>query len=525
MCKRLLVLLTCLILSGSGASLVRAEFQDLGIRIKTPAAGQRFYTTEPMAVVYRITAENTGTSIVDFSLIHAETFRPVARKTHRLPPAGKGSSSRRLSLEHRFSWILPDVEEGRYYLLATMGSLVGNSHEFEIKVRPVINRTQGRTIGPGTAPSIVIHRPSAGETIRHGSTIDIEWTMPGAMSAFACGNVVNISFVRLSDGHERVAGRRVSTTPGRNIITMTFDRVFSPGHYRLMIISDAGCNAQTDFNLVATDLGLESVSFSDGRTLESGINTGTGQYVTGTFSVAVRWNRIGNPWRNKLKVRSVLTGTYINNPTTGTAISNESMRSDGLINVRLPFRFERDAVSAMMTGTRRIPLEFSIHTSGGGLDMDETNNTLRAEMRILGTTETDVAIRAVLRDFNLRRRASAAPLTEYRFTQQFRITNLSRNEAGGPPSPRNVTVRWQIQYRNPDHGEWFVLRSGNTVVSNVPGGTWKNASCSGAFSENLPDDIPSGRQFRLLLKADPAHALMDPNRGNNEAIVGFRIVD
>ncbi len=32
-------------------------------------------------------------------------------------------------------------------------------------------------------------------------------------------------------------------------------------------------------------------------------------------------------------------------------------------------------------------------------------------------------------------------------------------------------------------------------------------------------------RFRLFLKADSGHALMDLNRRNNEAIVGFRIVD
>lgn len=568
MCKRPLALLTCLLLFSSTAAdagktkptdrtagkpagqmtTTRPEtstpppqtvpmhgaFQDLGIRIRTPGAGQKYYTREPMTVAYRVTAENAGPGIMDFSLIHSETLTPVARKTHRHPFFRKQDRTEPLRLEQQFVWTVPDVQEGHYHLLATMGSIVGSSHQFEIADRPVINRPADRTIGPAAASPIVIHRPSAGATIAQGNTLAVEWSMPDAMSLSACGNSVELRPVRLSDNHEWVY-RRLSVTPGRNTVAMTFDPgVFRPGQYRLRIVSSTGCTAQSPvFTLAACDYALEGVRFSDGRTLESGISAGTGQYVTGAFSVTVRWNGIrlpasfspGTPWGNLLRVRSTLTGTYINDPPAGTNFTYESARGGGLITVYLPFRFVRDAVPAMMTATRRIPLEFSFHPTGVSTDMDDTNNALRSDMKILGTAEDDMVIRAVSGDFSLRRRTSAAPLTEYRFTQRFEMTNLSRNEAGGPPVPRNVNVRWEIQYKQPDRSDWLVKRSGSMMVSAVAGVEWKNATCSGSFPESPPDDIPSGRRFRLVLTADPGHALMDPNRANNTVAIAFRIVD
>ncbi len=439
-------------------------------------------------------------------------------------------------LEKRFTWVLPHVEDGTYYLLATLGSIVGSSHEFEISHRAVVSRTDGRTKGPGGSSSaITILRPGAGETLNIGNTYDIHWTMPDPMSAFVCGNSAALRLVRVSDNREWVINSRLETTPGLNTSSWAFNYPdLGLGRFRIKVVSDAGCTGQSGvFNLTGCDYALESVRFRDGRPLDTGISADTGRYVTGAFSVAVRWNGVrlpssfapGTPWGNNLRVRSTITGNYINDPHSGVNFTYESAGAGGLITVHLPFRFERDAIAHMATSGRRIPLEFSFHPTGASVDMNEANNTLRAEMRIIGTVKNNMEIGAVLSDFNLSRRPSTTPLTDYRFTQRFRIKNLSRDEAGGPPAPKNVTVRWEIQYIQPGISEWVMIQGGNMTVSNVGGSEWKHATCSGSFPHSLPGDIPEGRRFRLWLHADPRNELIDPDRGNNEAGVNFRIVD
>lgn len=191
------------------------------------------------------------------------------------------------------------------------------------------------------------------------------------MSAFVCGSRVALHLVRMSDNREWMITPRLETTPGLNTSSWTFN--FSDlglGRYRIKVTSDAGCNAQSGvFNLTGCDYALEGVRFSDGRALESEISAGKGREITGAFSVAVRWNGVrlptafapGTPWGNRLRVQSTITGAYINDSRRGVNFTYESAGGGGLMNINLPFRIERDAIAHMMTGSRRIPLEFSIY--------------------------------------------------------------------------------------------------------------------------------------------------------------------
>lgn len=106
------------------------------------------------------------------------------------------------------------------------------------------------------------------------------------------------------------------------------------------------------------------------------------------------------------------------------------------------------------------------------------------------------------------------------------VRNLSRNEAGGPPAPLNVTIKYCMQSKDPgmSWGDSCAEGSGTFIEENVGEHELSISYCH-VFWERSPDDIPEGREYRFVMEIDPNRELIDPNRGNNRDWVSFRITD
>jgi hypothetical protein len=276
------------------------------------------------------------------------------------------------------------------------------------------------------------------------------------------------------------------------------------------------------------DYGIESVTFSDGTSLDRGISLPAGPTVRGTFRARIRWNGIrvpaeyspGTTFWYEIKLYNTATGEHIIDYDAGRFEYTARASFD----VDVPFEFQKDDIPRM-SRDRFMPLEFRLVKYGESVDANPFNNTLTASMRILNAVENNMEI-DLTGSLSLTRRTSSAPTNRYEFTQRFRVRNLSRSEVGGLPSPVNVSVKG-CMYRRDAGESWESAHSlgCKTITVNIVGSDWISRDFTDTFTESRPWDIPDGTRFRLVLEVDPNNALIDTDRTNNARNYTFRITE
>ncbi len=504
----------------SGADTPRSMQYDGGILVDRPEEGTVFHPGESITVRYQVTRD-VGAGDIRFILVH--DGRITATVTRPYSPPASGSSG---SLAASFQLTLPRFmsSSDAYFIYANLVDTTahGMSNLFSIEGPDRLTVRADRPLGP----AIEILAPLGGDQVVLNSIKEVRFRMPAADSDAQCGDQVTITAVRQSDGHQTRV-RSMDAHPGENHLSWPVSQdSFEIGDYQLRFESDSGCTVRTAaFHVVGCDYALDTVTFSDGRPLSSGIDAGSGRTVSGTFRVTVRWNGIplpptfapGTEWGNQLRVASTRTGEVICAPITGANFDYTTSRSGGPITVDVPFSFERDAIGGMRTESRNIPLQFSLHPYGASLDTDDTNNTMTAQMKVLNATETDLHIGIYVRDFSLVRdvhTAGTVPKYDYRFSQTVNLRNRTLNDAGGPPAViANVPVQWRVEWREAGAADYSVvpLAQGSFLFSNVSG-EWSTMTLQEHFSTLIDD---AGRSYRLVVIADPDHEFLDPDRGSN----------
>jgi hypothetical protein len=418
------------------------------------------------------------------------------------------------------------------------------------------------SIRPRGDAAIQIRNPSEGEEVTKGSTIDLRYQFSEWVEE---GPLVFELYQEDDDGRHGSPLLRLNRThsPGPegspyepiHIFALLFPRDLPTGDRFFITATHARAYGQSDLFSVQLpgdrggfepayddeeadpdervgprcDYGLHLVRFSGGGTLEDGLALPSGGTVSGSFLLFVRWNGIvvpaeyppGTEFNYQITVRSKNTGMLL---CSGDGATFSYDPAD-ILHVHLPFSFDKDEIPSMSRG-RFVPLEFTLEPLGESIDAQPDNNTLEADMRVLGATENDMEISLAHEDMELRRTPRAGPLDDYRLSQQFRVRNLSRNEAGGPPTLRDVTIRYCLDVR--DEGEHYAstcAEGAGTFTMEDVGEEWRTMSHTHTFTERSPDDIPAGREYQFSLEVDPHDALIDTNRFNNIGKVRFTIRD
>ncbi len=306
--------------------------------------------------------------------------------------------------------------------------------------------------------------------------------------------------------------------------------IFSPGRYKLKIVSNGGCSVQSPaFEITGCDYALESVTFTNNRPLSRGVDASSGREISGRFKVTVRWNRLSmapgfdsaETITNLLTVKSIRTGEAICDPETGVNFDYSQALDLGRIVVIIPFKFLRDDIPDMRNADRQIPLEFKIHPQGISLDVDASNNTRTADLRVNNAVESDFQLRMDSGDLTVTERESSEDSVRlFRVSQTIHLKNLSRNDIGGPPAPlHNVKVMVYVLYRNADRagGAMIPVYGSQHYFSPVTEDS-NSFDISGDYS--IPDNAPD-RIYQLKVVVDQENNYLDPNRDNNTAIFTF----
>ena len=502
----------------------RALYWDGGISVDMPGEGDVFQSRDTITVRYAVTAD-VEAGPIRFWLIKAGNALNSITQEHVPDQEGELHTAHKM-----FQWRLPftSTSSDNYIIFADHidSDAHGMSHNFTIQ--SPMDRTVRHTDAIG--PVITFRDNWADEAFVLDTDVNIRWDMPDPSEA-DCGGWVDLYAVRLPGGSQtRIHGLGVS--PGMNVHTWRVDSSrYSTGRYRLRIVSNTGCSVRSPaFDITGCDYALEAVTLNNGRPLSDGVDASSGREITGTFKVTVRWNKLAmapvfdptEEIHNLLTVKCVRTDEVICIPEMGVDFDYSQAGSDGRIFVEVPFEFLRADIPDMRNANRRIPLEFNINPLGISLDIDGSNNTMEADLRINNATESDFHLLMDPSGLTLTERDARIGSTSYlyRVSQVIHLSNLSRNDVGGSPVPiHEVPFMVYIHYRESD-GSGVLWHTVYRYRHYFPTVTGDSSSTVVSIDYSVPKSAPD-RPYRIKVIVDPDQEYLDPTRSNNQSFFTY----
>jgi hypothetical protein len=475
-----------------------------------------------------VTSPTGGTFPVNSGLGIGWTTTGISSGNVRVLLINNNDRSYRQTIEQSVAYNSPplkyhipgDTPEGTYFVqIRLIGQQVsGSSPTFTISsALPTFKAV------PFRLREIRINLPARGQQFALGNRVVVEWLMP---EADICGERVSLYAKRVSTGEEYRIAENPSCQPGKN----TYDWYVSTpfyyeitGDYRLKIVSNTGCQKESevfqilrrdDMTASGCDYSIDSVVFSDGRSLDQGLGIAPGQELRDTFLVSVKWNRSRPPQRgsHRVEVSSVLTKETVHTSNQPAQFSYEDANaSTGIIRINVPFAIPANKVLAMKRG-RFIPLKCSLIINPASCDTLSHNNSRDMNMRVIDTVPSgDLVIEIVPNSLKVARYNVGK--TNVDFEVQVRVRNLSRNDAGGPPSPlKDVKCSWRIDI--PQKGHYS-----NDFTLPTVGSSWVVYKLETGMNIDRNWWIP----LNFTVTVDKDKQFLDPNRSNNTASQEFTV--
>lgn len=413
-----------------------------------------------------------------------------------------------------------------------------------IKIRWVEGETADRSgtfiiVPPARPAGIQIHLPAASQKFALGNPVLIEWTMPEASE---CGDRVSIYAKRMATGDEYAIAENYSCRPNaRNTYSWTGSTPFYydiRGDYRIKIRSSRGCTRESEtFQLlsrdeynaataVGSDFSIESVTFSDGRSLNSGMGFAPGVNLTNTFSVTIKWNRSRPPRKGNHMVAalSVLTNEPIQTSNNPASFSyDDANASSGIIRINVPFNIPAGKVLSMKRG-RFIPILFKLKINPAGCDAIPRNNNKEFKMRVTeGVRSADFVVEIMSDTIrtSVKKRPFRKGFDWGIVSFNIRYKNIGRTDAGGPAADIN-NVQLKYKWKPLGVGRFNAgMFTDETITVPVVSSRWNVKKVHKKFSmrSNIWAD------FRLETWIDPNKQFIDPDRDNNYAEDTFNFTE
>ncbi len=492
---------------------------DRGIRMSNPTSQDVYYQGETVYIMYQMTTAADPQGSITFSMIGHGMGNQVATMT--VPAARSGVAA--ISM--------PETTPlSRYYITGfnPISNAYGESDVFEVAAN---------------SGAIAFRAPSEGEMHHPGEDMLVRYQLPHRVEAGTIRFELMQGTTPVSyQTQEYLPGSPADHSPPVHTIHLRVPHGLASGNYRISATHPKARGNSPVFAIgpipdgsgwttVDCDYGIRSVTFSNGSSLDTGFTPGSGATAHGIFRLNIHWNGVpipstyppGTEFVYQLHVYSKITGERL--CSYGAAHFHYTTQEN--FTMDLPFYFAKDSIPRLSRG-RVIPLEFRLEKISPAIDVDSSNNNLSADMRMLNALENNMEIEISSGDFSLSRRPHAGPLDEYHFSQRFRVRNLSRNEAGGPPAPMTVTVKGCLDSREAGESwrtDGYCINGSKTVsVANV-GADWVSGTLTHTAYQPSPRDIPYNRRYRLKLEADPDRELIDTNRHNNIGQIIFRITE
>jgi hypothetical protein len=477
---------------------------------------------------------------------------PLGKKRHIRWTASRGGADFKLVLfkdGRKLGNIANNVSSMRRSYLWTVGQYEGGiapvGSGYQIKVKRIGEPDAGMSDGTfnialgvlvtantvNPEEGIRILSPVRGDRLRSFSNTTIKWRMP---IGNACGDKVELSVVKVGSGFTYYPiAQNVSCSAGENSyswIVRSPDFTGTAADFRIRILSDSCRNESDPFQIVSSmentddtrsDYHIDSVTLSNGLSLDRGLNYSPGNDISHTFQVNVKWNKVepSSAGNHSVQVKSVLTDETIHLSNSPAHFSFEDADSStGMIRILVPFNIPHDKVESMIRD-RFIPLAFRLVFNPSSCDNFASNNNKELNLRILNAPQfvnlvAEIDESSLSLDIKRTAFDASAAYRKVKFSIRVKVKNLNA------PSPRlkNVNCPYVIKYWYAPESRWIYNKRKNLVFESV-GNSWTWASVSEEFrwhKNNWAD-------FHFVIHVDREKKFKDTDRDNNVDELIFNI--